>query len=546
METAIDYYEIGKVRTITASHAKSLFHTSIGTGTERFVCPECGDYVAFVRGNNVKPHFKHAKLNETTKDCERRVNSQPSYTSIHEKLGLPLYLRNYSMNQYELCIGFYKLGYKLLENIAKEHAKINIRPFEMVHSIKRENIYLLNQSNFLPESTTLLKVDYIATKYIIQCSNLKYESQLKEQWGGFVEGILSDGALFTYNEYGGRKIRINDEITTGTEYLYLCKNEHLLLGNESISHSFCGTIVVFNGAKLEELSIYKINFTPQNDQQFWRLIKLCRDCFKVSLVSKSASIVPIWPPTVLNDNHIGCLRKYNNFFLLKDSKNDTVVSSYVGATSTKLSSKVIDKNTKLLEIYVPSSGLALAIHGSYTMLQKSPRNIKSYRNSIRVHDHNNKELDVQKNRILPVEKTIRIFSESRCSILHTHGGIFTQYKLNGSSPLEINNLAQNDEIIEISGGRHHNLLRFNGTSDSNNILVDERIIYNKLTRLNGPYVSPPYWIRKLTIQLRPNSKLRGLLRYYLMLNRIPVEGLKVLKVMSNQRKDGIEDEFISQ
>ncbi|MBD7970008.1 hypothetical protein [Paenibacillus gallinarum] len=540
MDSAIEYYQLGKIRTVAATDAKSLYTHSIGVAAKQFVCPECGEYVGFVLPTNRTPHFKHARQNEVTKECERRVSSQNYNNSIYERLGLPLYLRKFSEEQYELCIGFYGLDESLITDVEMDNLKVTIKSYDASRSEVGTN-YLINHTNFKSESSNLMKVDFISSRYIVHYSPSSKVVKIKEKWGDFIEGIPDGGALFTFNEYGGRKIRINDEITTQTEYLYLCRNELLTQNYSSIEISNSGSIILRRDEKIESYKIYKICFKPQNDRQFLKLIEFCREHFKVSLLLSSASLIPVWPPTVQSDNQINCIRSYNNFFLLKNfDKEFTAVYSHYENNHNRITGKFVGEDTKLIEIHIPTIELALTIRGKnssiYAVLRKKEMNIKCYKNSILIQDLNGNRLESAQLSNLPYRNAINIYSDSRSSILHFHNEKVTKYKIKSAKQHVIEDLTYGDKIVEVSAGQFYGLLKFIEEESIINQVNNGDDIFNRLIRLKGPFVKPPYFVKSIISQIEESSQLKMLLKSYLSLNKIPIEGLKILR--SIQKNEG--------
>ena len=111
LEKARDYYSN---KLLIAQEVKGIYQQTISAIDKKFICPECGEYVAFVSGNKKKPYFRHCNSNEYTKNCDFRTQTQ-TYSSIYEKLGLPMYIKKVGENYYELFIGFYKIEEYILK-----------------------------------------------------------------------------------------------------------------------------------------------------------------------------------------------------------------------------------------------------------------------------------------------------------------------------------------------------------------------------------------------------------------------------------------------
>lgn len=441
-----------------------------------------------------------------------------------------MYLRKDVNNRFNLYIGFYSLDESLFSKAEKDKLKITINPYQKDIS-KCSISYMIDRNNFLVGTTTLLKIDYISPRYSITCSLPQYEGMINERWGNYVEGILSDGALFSHHDQGGRKIRINDEITTDTEYLYLCRNEKLLERQKDIEKTYCGTISLLCNDREKFYNIYKIVFKPQSDQQFRELFKLCRDYFKISLLSKPVRFEALWPPTIQRDNQLSCINSQDNFFLLKSDDAELLRAySHNGLQHEELQGMVLNNNTKLLTINIPDGGAAITIAEKYTsihsVLQKFNKVIKSYENSICITDIKGIQIKGGATYVLPYKGILKVSSESRSSILHIRNNNICQYKINDSN-INIDNLSFGDELVAVINGQLVSLINFVRNHPANSVLSDEQI-FRRLINLKGPLIKPPSWIKKLLILLRDQPRTRKIIKSYVNKNEMPIRAYNIL------------------
>lgn len=222
MEKARDYYSN---KLLIAQEVKGIYQQTISAIDKKFICPECGEYVAFVSGNKKKPYFRHCNSNEYTKNCDFRTQTQ-TYSSIYEKLGLPMYIKKVGENYYELFIGFYKLEEYILK--LAEDLDCNVDITKAGENEEQIETYSINSNRFSINSTSLIRVDFISFRYHLKYNSTRVGKYLLERWGNNIEGILDSGTLFEFNENGGRKIRINDEITTNTDYYLIAKEVYFI------------------------------------------------------------------------------------------------------------------------------------------------------------------------------------------------------------------------------------------------------------------------------------------------------------------------------
>ena len=160
MEKAKEDLKNGIIKTITAEEANQKYSQTISSKQGRFFCLYCGEEVAFVRRSkeNHKPFFRHSNEKENGNTCEKR-NKIETYSSIYEKLGLPLYLEKEN-NNYSLNIGFYKIKEEILRQLEVQNAEIILESEDKLHSTK----FNIDSSRFFSNKTTLIKIDFLFTK----------------------------------------------------------------------------------------------------------------------------------------------------------------------------------------------------------------------------------------------------------------------------------------------------------------------------------------------------------------------------------------------
>ncbi|WP_143812434.1 hypothetical protein [Paenibacillus sp. VTT E-133291] len=545
LDKAKENYAYGKHQTISVEIADQLFSENVGASAEQFVCTECGEYVTFVRRYGYNSYFKHGKKNDFTKDCDLRSTNQ-SYNSIYERLGLPMYIRKYIDGRYELCIGFYNINESLFDNLEKANLKITINPYGMNNYIKKSLSVIFNRSNFFMGMTTLQKIDFIAPRYTINYSLPHCEIMLKERWGDYAEGILQDGALFTFHDNGGRKIRINDEISTSTEYLYMCRNENLLERHcDTISYMNYGTISLQVNNSEVIYNVYKIILSPQNDHQFGALFKFCRDYFKVTLNYKPILFEALWPPVIEKEQQAFCIKHRENFFLLKSDDLDSVeVFSHNGPEFKVINGESLDKGTKLLSLDIPAEGLTITINEKYSsihsMIRKFKGGIKTYRNSFDITDMKNNHLEeVTYN--MPFEDCIKISTDSKSRILHVHNNNITQYIMNDAHKIMIDNLKIGDKILTVNNGIESILINFIQQVTNKSVICDEKVS-SQLMMINGLSVKAPFWMKKLGVLLQEYPRTLKIIKSYIKNNAMPYKSEKFLLEILYRLKDGNLDD----
>ncbi len=120
MKTALDFYVRGKQKETSADEYNSHGYFPKG----RFICPECGEPV-YIRPSKYANFFVHYKKTDETEECDRRVDGE-SHESVYERLGLPLYIREFRDKEFKLLMGFKSLPEDLILQAEKSKACITI------------------------------------------------------------------------------------------------------------------------------------------------------------------------------------------------------------------------------------------------------------------------------------------------------------------------------------------------------------------------------------------------------------------------------------
>lgn len=325
MKTAIDNYSLGKQKEIQAES----FERGNKFPLRRFTCPECGEDV-FWRPSKYSKHFSHYQKTEKTAECDRRSDGNSSLT-IYERLGLPLYLR-INNNKFNLNIGFRYIPLYLLKRATEEkvYMKINAYGKNGLDEVK----YLINQDRFYSDRMTYIEIDFIPIeeqRYNISFSKSDIVKPLKQIWSDYIDGFSKEGALFTSNEYGGKKIRHGDSISVNKEYYWVRKGSVKRI--PGIEMELFGELKL----KYEKYNVFKGRFNSSilNENHFKNLAEYLRKEMKIFLLEKQPEIMPLWPPCIrVGDSyniHDSGKRVFCNIispnnspkvFMYNDNKND--------------------------------------------------------------------------------------------------------------------------------------------------------------------------------------------------------------------------------
>lgn len=287
MKTALDFYERGKLKESNADEYYANSYYPKG----RFICPECGEQV-YIRRSKYANFFFHFKRTDTTAECDRRVDGN-SAESIYERIGLPLYIRQKSKNQYELFMGFKAVPDKIMND-----AEIN----RIMLSIDGKMRYTVNRERFSTENSVLLPLNYIpqyGQKYSVHLKPENMAYQLYKQWSNYADGFSNEGALFTVTDQGGKKVRHGDNISSNTEYYWVRKQMQIPSNLLGVDMKLVGSLELSDG----KWNVFRGKFISlKNDSEFDFLVSFLRDNMKIHLLEKASEFLPLWPPVTKTDD----------------------------------------------------------------------------------------------------------------------------------------------------------------------------------------------------------------------------------------------------
>ena len=542
MYRAKDNYSIGKHRTVTSEELEKNYSGTIPSSNKQFICPECGDYLAFVRRHKYKSYFRHCNSNDRTKDCDLRSQSNQSIF-IYERVGLPLYIKSCNNNIFELYLGFYNIDEKSMKTAKTEEFKISISSINMDE--KQSVSYLVNDINFSISTITLKRINFASQMYKLKYSSTNAQKLLKERWGNQVEGVLNEGTLFTYGESGGRKIRVNDEVTTDTDYYYLCKNSNRISRYAGIEYQCCGEIVLNSSFANLHYNVYKIKFKVHNDEQFKKIFHFCRDSFKISLIYKPSTLISMWPPIIHKDNEILNFDDVNeNLFVFKSDEMNACIFYHEDNVISEFKGVKLDVDKYLIKMPVKTEKIAININEKYNsifiFMNRYASTVKTYENDFYIKDNDNNFIERKTYEELPPKKTIKITADSKCDILHfKNEQLYRHYEIKNEKCISIDNIDFEDEIISISGIDETVLLKYKKNKKCNVDFFNDELIYKNISKFEGPFIAPPVWIKKLLLLLKNNSKTFLLVRKFLFLNKIPMNTCEILRNLYESMKAGV-------
>lgn len=221
MRSAIDRYQIGTELEVDADDFDNQYY--IPNRTNRFYCPECNEIVFFrAKGGNHPNQFYHQVKTDRAPECDKRVDGR-SGLSLNERIGLPIFITGIISGKFQINIGFPALGTATLDNAAKYGCTVKIASLNANRTVK------VDFTNFLADNTTLIPINFVPSygkNYTISVTGSCAYS-LKKKWSDYADGFETGGAIFSYSETGGKKIRRGDSISTNKDYYAVVRGTFL-------------------------------------------------------------------------------------------------------------------------------------------------------------------------------------------------------------------------------------------------------------------------------------------------------------------------------
>lgn len=526
MRYAIDRYGIGTEKEVDANEFENQYY--IPQRTSRFFCPECNEIVFFrAKGGRHPSQFYHQEKNDRTPECDKRVDGRSDLT-ISQRVGLPIYLTRIGSNIFQLNIGFPALGTGTLEKAAKFNCTAKISSLHQYRTIK------VNQTNFISDSTTLIPVDFVPAygkNYSISIDASSNIGDLQRKWSNYADGFDIGGAVFSYDETGGRKIRRGDCISTIKEYYAVTQNN--LLIHSGVSQTEIGKLILNKVAY--KVIKFSINASVEKKSDFELLSSYFKSKFGVWLLECQPELIPVWPPVVQQDCMIPVKNNSNLVCTVTSGNLEPIVYTYFGNTVCKKNISITENGVCTVELSIGHYPVVLSVDRKYvgrevTFVDKPITRSKYF------YDFSFIDFDKRKNALTEVSydvisKGLVINSNSKFDIyLGNFNMSYTHFKIRDKIT-EIPGIQGIRDVCMLIGSNVfcRIILKKEKTSQSYIEDITERII----TSAKGTMIPIPFWINHLLQYLKDNnhSKL-----YYSILStttngKIHIETLRQLRLL---------------
>lgn len=497
MRFAIDRYAVGTEKEVSASEFEGQSY--IPARKERFYCPECGELVYIRNGQYNVSHFYHQEKTSRTPECDKRVDGRSELT-ISQRVGLPLFITQIGSKNFQLSIGFPALGSKTLDNAAKFDCTVKISSYQQYRTVK------VNQSNFLSDNTTLIPIDFIplyGRNYSISIEGRTPLYDLQRKWSDYADGFESNGAIFSYSETGGKKVRRGDSISTNRYYYAVVKNDFLY--HSSISQTTIGKVII--NKTVFKIIKFQIDVSVDSKRDFTLISSYMKSNFGVWLLECPPELIPVWPPVVQQDYMIPVKKDSNIICVVSSGNDEPNVYSYSGNAVYRKEVKNISKGIHTVELSLGLYPTVLSVDRKYvgrevTFIAKTLQH-SGYSYCFSYINSAGEESELTKIRKNDVAKGFILKSNSKFDIyLGTSEMVYKRFSVREQQT----SITENQGITEISliiGSNVYDCIKFDNdiTLDTDITIFSQTII----TSARGQLIPIPVWVNHLLQYLRNNQ-----------------------------------------
>ena len=309
---------------------------------DRFFCPECQEKVFWrCRGGQQPDVFYHQKKTDFSPECDKRVDGN-SDLHIYERTGLPIYITRKYGDVYNLNIAFPALGEQRLQQAYNN--KITV-------SINGKLTVPVTPTQFYADEITPIPIDFVpyyGKNYYIEISGTGAYT-IQKRWSDYADGFSSEGAIFSIHNSFGKKIKRGDSITIETEY-YLIAKEFKPFFSEIRTRKI-GRIHL-NGSDYG-VYIFSINVSVESNR-FNSINSYFYSRFKVWLLEKAATVLPLWPPVIDHGDQLIFSNKTTVYCDVESGNSTPKVFTYIGKDARQIPVDEDYHNSKTVKLGVYS------------------------------------------------------------------------------------------------------------------------------------------------------------------------------------------------
>lgn len=512
MKKAIDNYAVGRQKEVTAWAGESI-SADIG----RFCCPECLEYVALDK----RGHFRHKNKTPQSIECEKRVDS-PSQ-STYEKLGLPLFVKEFLPGLFNLYLGFYPLPDTLIEEAMRSNAgfcvcgessaqyKISNSRFDSIH---HEYIRMMD----LPTLSGKYRITYSpgTPKAIIQ-----RWTENSDIWGA--------GQFFKVGAEYSRKVRPLGSIVAEEKYYFVGRQWTFDAYKRIVDMREIGQLC-FNSTKRPIYCIVVHNLSGEGGL-LEALSRMLQAKFHVSLLVREATLLPLWPPCHLDDNYLIYPESTQKATLLVSSPNDQpTIFRHLGCIPIEDSAE--SGIPPLYQLQLSNCEIPISVDRTYSgntqFFRRQSIKFKHNTASFDIRDTTNTSIidDIPKS----IKKTVfTVYASCPCNVFHIRSnGTETMSIIDSGDGVVIKDVRWNDVILVYSqSGLFLGTYRFRRPKF--NCDSAESALISKIRAAHGPMIRIDQRMIALCRQYSGIPELQKYIRKYVQTGVMPKSVYNILR-----------------
>lgn len=351
MKYAIDRIKPGSEQEVSAD---SFYGKYIPQRLSRFFCPECGEQVYWRSKGGAQPNkFYHQTRTESSPECDKRVDGR-SELYVYERVGLPLYLSIIG-NTYQLNLGFPPISEEALQKAFSQKISIKVSSNEHSRSIP------VNPTDFLSNATTLIPINFVPSygeNYKVVVEGGYWYNR---KWADYADGFASGGAIFAFDETGGKKIRRGDSISLSKKYWVVTKR--LVSYYSDVVYTPVGSIQL-NG---EEYKVFTmtVNIASSDDSRYSVINNYFKSTYGVWLLETLPEVIPLWPPVVERDAMIPTTRSTSLFCSVSSGNTEPAVYTYNGNMASNVPVYTDSASNHTIKLMQYSSETVVSVDRKY-------------------------------------------------------------------------------------------------------------------------------------------------------------------------------------
>jgi hypothetical protein len=503
----------------------------ISKDTKQYSCILCGESVKYYNGEIQKAHFRHIEGSSIAPYCELYATNHSGYSDdeLKRKIsGLPFYLRQIG-DSFKLYIGFWPVDGSTLTEEKRIGQKITIK------NEKKLQIDVIDPAKIRADETYRLPLSWVYESY--ELSYKRSETALTEIWGEMTPGIFSNGRFFRIDDIYSRSISLNGVITPDTSYYLLSQypvtDKSFLKIEERYSLRTEGT---------QKWKVYKIRFTKITNES----AQYARD-HRVQLREKPPDIVPLWPPSIQNNQKYIHQKTASDTYYLKSpqgygkwevatlDKYKRVSERQEVSLKDPIFTIEVDDEIKYLSLFDNENDfeVALVARDDKTNIsyQQPELELKWMKKEIRLGS----ELKAIKNADLSIK------SNMKCNIIRMRDHIPNLIFRDEPSILSFPDVSNGDTIIIRHGLDVLGTIYFRKTQetpkDEHSINLSDEELYLKLLDLRGTFIPVSAQLKYIAAKLVTFPRTREYLKKALKTGQIPNKAAEHLII--TYRKGGI-------